>query len=891
MNVFELFAKLNLDSSGYESGLKGARSLAGTMGRGISAALGVGTAAVTAATGATAAFAKSAVATGQSFDAAMSGVAATLGYSAEQLKNDSSEEAKNFQKLREFALKMGESTVFSATQAADALKYMALAGYDTEKSMRMLPAVLNMAAAGGMDLARASDMVTDASSALGLTEKRTSQMVNEFAKAASSGNTSVGQLGEAFLTVGGLARELNGGMITLSDGTKKSVDSVQELEIAFTAMANAGIKGSEAGTHMRNMISKLTSPSKEGTEQLEKLGVAVFDDAGNMRSLADIMGDLSGALGNVTQEEKLKAITDLFNARDIASAEALLNAVNQDWNVLGEKISAAGDAANDMAGAQTENLSGDIKKFNSALEIAKITISDKLTPALREFVQFGTNNLSKIVAAFKKDGLTGAMGTFGEVLSEGLKKITSEAPEMVKAGLELLKALGKGLIDNLPVLLDSMLEVGEMLFTELVSLLGKVSDFISTSDFGVFATKLINFLINAITNQGAELLSLGITIVLGLLDGLFDALPAVITGVIELMDRISAGIAENLPDLIESIVEKMPVIFGMVLTLLMKLSESLRENAGIIVEAGLDLIVALVSGILDSLPILLQTLPTIVTNIAGIINDNAPKLLFTGVELIVKIIAGIVEAIPTLIAEFPKIIKAIFSVIMAINWINLGSTIITGIKNGITTMATKIPDALRSIGSQAKDWFRAINWHTLGADIIDLIKIGISSMRHIIPNLLKGIGRTAIDIFKAIDWKSLGKFMLEGLWAGMKGTTAWLKEKISEWCNGVWDSITSFFSIGSPSKLFAWAGENMALGLGMGFSDEMQRDVASEITDAVPTTFDVNAETKAAGTGGFVMPINIENFYNNTKDDIEALTNQIYYSLYDKILREKVVTI
>ena len=116
------------------------------------------------------------------------------------------------------------------------------------------------------------------------------------------------------------------------------MDGVQELEIALTAMANAGVKGSEAGTHMRNMLLKLSSPSADGAKQLEQLGVAVFDAEGNMRSMKDIMGDLNGALGNLTQEQKIQAISDLFNTRDLASAEALLNAVGQDWDAIGESI-------------------------------------------------------------------------------------------------------------------------------------------------------------------------------------------------------------------------------------------------------------------------------------------------------------------------------------------------------------------------------------------------------------------------------------------------------------------------------------------------------------------------------------------------------------------------
>lgn len=262
-------------------------------------------------------FGKASVASGAQFDTSMSQVAATMGTTVDKIED-----------LRNFAQEMGATTTFSATQAADALNYMALAGYDANTSMQMLPNVLNLAAAGNFDLARASDMVTDTQTAFGISLERTAQMVDEMAKAASTGNTSVEQLGDAFLVVGGLTQELNGGLIQMGPGVLRSVDGVQELEIALTAMANAGIKGSEAGTHMRNMLLKLSDPTKDGAMALEAMGVSVFNTEGQMRSLADIFGDLNNKMDDMTQQEKISVISDLFNTRDIASAEALLNAVD-----------------------------------------------------------------------------------------------------------------------------------------------------------------------------------------------------------------------------------------------------------------------------------------------------------------------------------------------------------------------------------------------------------------------------------------------------------------------------------------------------------------------------------------------------------------------------------
>ena len=883
MNVFDLFAKLSIDTSGYENGLSKAKSLAGTFGSGISSAAKLGVAAVSSAANAITNFSRGAVNAGMQFDSAMAGVAATLGKSVDEMNSEIGTADTAYGDftgtLEEFAQFLGSNTAFSATQAAEALNYMALAGYNTQQSMDMLPSVLDMAAAGGMDLARASDMITDTQSALGLSAERTTQMVNEFAKAASTGNTSVEQLGDALLTVGGLASELNGGMVKLADGTTSSVDGVQELEIAFTAMANAGIKGSEAGTHMRNMIMKLSSPTSEGTELLKKMGITVFDSEGKMRSLADIMGDLNTALGQVSQEEKIQAISTLFNARDLSSAEALLSAVNQDWDKIGESILDAESAASGMAKTKLDTLSGSITYFNSALEGAQIAISDVLSPALRDIVDFGATGLSELTTAFKNGGLTEAVTTFGEIIADGLNQITENLPTMINVGINFLKALGKGLIDNFPVLVASLVDVGKMLSEEFLSILSKAADGLKAFDFGVLTKKLVTFLVDAITNEGAEFLSIGFTILTTIINGAFEAFPELVNGAIQIIEKLTEGINENLPMLIST---------G--LNALMQFSYSLRVNAGELINAGLELIVQLAEGIIQALPVMVQTLPTIITNIANIINDNAPKLLFAGVTILLTLITGIVETIPTLIQEFPKVIQAIFSVITAVNWVNLGGTIITGITNGVKALSANLPTALKSIGTKAKNVLQLINWRTLGQDIIDLIVIGVKALAQALPTALNTIGSSAASIFKSIDWVSLGTAIVNGLWSGLSNTTQWLKDKITDWCGGIWENITSFFGIHSPSKLFAWAGENMALGLGAGFGEEMD-SVSKAMTESVPTNFNITPVENAKNQIPAQIVINIQNVNGLSKDTAERFSHDLSKQLFDMIYRDKAAII
>lgn len=456
MDIFDLTATIRLEVDEYLSGLKIAESKTANFSKkttsGFSKLAKLGVAALAGATGAITGFAATAISAGKDFDQSMSQVAATMGKSVDEMTNEVGHASTSFGEfegnLREFAQFMGQNTAFSATQAADALNYMALAGYSTQQSMDMLPNVLSLAAAGAMDLATASDMVTDTQTAFGISAERTAQMVDEMAKAASTGNTSVQQLGNAFLVVGGLAQDLNGGMVTLENGTTQAVDGVQELEIALTAMANAGIKGGEAGTHMRNMLLKLSSPTEKAQKLFDKLGIKVFDTDGKMRSLKNIFADLNAGLSTLTQEEKLQAISEIFNARDVASAESLLKAVGEDWDKIGESILDAEGAASKMAEVQLDNLEGDVTLFRSALEGAQIAVSDHLSPALRDFVQFGTKGLSELTTAFQENGFEGAIDALGDILSDGITLIIEKIPDMIDAGVKLISALIKGLVKN-----------------------------------------------------------------------------------------------------------------------------------------------------------------------------------------------------------------------------------------------------------------------------------------------------------------------------------------------------------------------------------------------------------------------------------------------------------
>lgn len=308
------------------------------------------------------------VQTGMGFDSAMSQVAATMGKTTAEIAE-----------LRDYAKEMGAETAFSATQSAEALNFMALAGYDANTSMKMLPNVMNLAAAGGMELARASDMITDSQTALGLSLSETETLVDQMAKTSSTTNTSVSQLGDAMLTIGGTAKTLSGG--------------TDELNQVLGIMADNGIKAGEAGTHLRNIILAMQPTTKDAIAAFDELGFSAYDSQGNLREMSDIFGELSEKTADMTSQERQDIIGKIFNKTDLSTVNALLDTSAERWDEVAEAIDGADGAAKAMADTQLDNLQGDITLMQSAFEGLQIAISDKVTPDLRELVQTATKGL------------------------------------------------------------------------------------------------------------------------------------------------------------------------------------------------------------------------------------------------------------------------------------------------------------------------------------------------------------------------------------------------------------------------------------------------------------------------------------------------------------------
>ena len=806
MTVFELLAKISLDTTEYDHGLDFIKKGAEKIGK-------IGAAAIGAATSAVTAFGMASVKTGMGFDSSMSQVAATLGKTVDEMNKEVNTVELSWGtftgNMRDYAQEMGAKTAFSATQAADALNYMALAGYDTQKSMETLPSVLNLAAAGAMDLASASDMVTDAETALGLAGKttedgipRTTALIDEMAKTASKTNTSVSQLGSAILTIGGTAKLMNGGVVELADGTKKAYDGTTELSAALGILADNGTKGSEAGTTLRNVLTSISG--KKFAKTFGEMGVKAYDANGQMRSLKDILSDMNKVMDGMTDEQKTNLINSTFNARDLKNVNALLATTTDRWDEVTTALLDSKGAAEAMANTQLDNLAGDVTLFKSALEGAQIAISDKVTPSLRDFVQLGSKGLSEFTEKLKSGDVKGAITGIGASIGNAAAELFKRVPDMVKAGGLLIEGVISGMGEALSGGFGS-LDVSETVLPLIVSLSESLRD--HADDLVQAGIEMLSSIGQGFSEGSSSLIEPIGTVVSNLFGIFTDNAPMLIEAGAQLISNIASGLSTGIPKFLEN-----------ALPMVLSFSEIIRSGASTLVDAGIGLILSLAQGIMDSLPTLLEQLPQIVINIAGVINDNAPKLLVAGLQLIVMLAKGIINAVPSLIENFPKIFEAIVSVWMALNWFDLGSKVITFIKNGIKSLASQIPNAIKEIGKNAWNFFKNISWNSAGVDAIQFILNGIASLVGSIPSALREIASSAVSAFGETDWISLGRDVISGIVSGITGNIGWIADAARSAARRALDAAKNFLDIHSPSRVFrdqvgAMVDKGFALGI------------------------------------------------------------------------------
>lgn len=563
---YSITGNTELDTSGFTAGISSMTVAAGNLISDL----------VKTAGSKLAGLAQSSVGVGMTFDASMSQVAATMGTTVDQIGN-----------LTKVAKEMGSTTKFTATQAADALNYLALAGYDAAKAAEVLPSVLNLAAAGGMDLAYASDLVTDAMASLNIeaNKQNVDEFGNKLAMAASKANANVAQLGEAILTVGGTAANLKGG--------------TTELTTALGLLANVGIKSAEGGTHLRNIILALQSPTDEAAKKMEALGLQVYDAQGNMRGLDEILGDLNASMQGMTQGQKDSIINQLFNMTDLAAVNGLLAAQGEQWDTLAAQIDAADGAMGQMAETQIDNLQGAMTILSSAFEGLQLAVYDELEPTLTDVVKWGTDCISQLSTALTEGGPEAMLQAAGSILSDLASGIAEQLPGLMTTGMKIITQLAEDIVAATPAMLDTAAEV-------------------------------LGALVQGIIDAIPDLITSATEVVTGFVDYLGDNADAIVDAGVQLMESLVTGIASNLPALITSAAG-----------LIAKFAAALIEHLPDILSCGAELLATLAQGIVRSLENLAEAALACIAKLIGVWDGSMDEWGHIGENIVQGIINGI----------------------------------------------------------------------------------------------------------------------------------------------------------------------------------------------------------------------------------------------------------
>lgn len=798
--------------------------------------------AVSSATQAVGDFAVSAVKAGMDFDSAMSQVAATMGTSVDEIGE-----------LRDFAQQMGSTTAFSATQAAESLNYMALAGYDATKSMEMLPTVLDLAAAGGIGLAYASDMVTDASSALGLTTEQTALMVDQMAMASSKSNTSVSQLGEAMLTIGATARNVSGG--------------TEELATMLGVLADNGIKGSEGGTHLRNILLAMNPTTEAAAKAWEMLGVATYDAYGNLRPMPDVMTDLAAAMDGMTDEEKNQTIASMFNKTDLAAVNALLGTSAERYEELSE----------DIAGAwySEEGFQETLATYGTSLQNmrAGMSLLGVDSETFDKILKESGGDAEAFVDALWEATNTGT--TYDDVI-KGLSMSTTDLQDALDGVEGSASKMSGTQLDNLAgdiTLFNSALEGAQI----------AVSDGLTPTlrEFVQFGAEGLSELTTGFKEGGlagaAEalggIISDGINTVL-------SELPGIIEGGANILLTLAGSLAENASLIMPAIQQVIETLISTAMTLIPQL-----------LIMGNDILMGIVQGITKALPDLIpmaaELISVIATTIAGFLPENQQ----IGMDLLMALGEGLTKALPAIISMIPPIIDALISVI-------IGNQLLF-IQAGTTILESLLGDGnLNTIIKSLVDNIPAIIDAVIGSIIEAIplfIEAGFTLFVALVENLPGIIGElvgAVIDIEDAllqelanliVKFEDIGGQIMQGLADGIVNAG----DAVVSTAKGVLDKIPQgakdLFQINSPSKLFEGYGEYLDMGLALGIESNadvpqsamtsMAQDVSTAFTPASSET--TNIENNTVGGGDIVIPVYIGQ--ERIDEIIVNATNRVNY--------------
>ena len=730
---------------------------------------------------------------GQNFTSTMSEVSAISGATGE-----------DFEKLEACAREYGATTVFSASNAAEALKYMSLAGWDADQSTSALGGVLNLAAASGMELGAASDMVTDYLSAFAMEAGDAAYFADLLSYAQSHSNTTAEALGEAYKNC---AANLN--------AAGQDVETVTSL---LEGMANQGYKGSEAGTAMAAIMRDITNGMKDGAIKIGETSVAVMDAQGNFRDLTDILTEVEAATNGMGDAERAVALSSTFTADSTKGLNLILNEGMDNIAGYEEELRGASGSAEEMANIMNDNLSGDVAAMNSAFEELGLKIYDALESKLRAGVQFITNG---VIPAIEWLGghipeVTIAVSGLGAVIAAMNWGTISSKIAMVKGALVKLAAALGGV--SLPAIaIIAVITAVALAFTNLWKNNEEFRNKITAIWDGIKA-KFDEFgqgIVDRLNALGFEF------------EDITEVMKAVWDGFCEVLAPIFEGVFQQISNILNEALDILTGLFDIFAGIFTGDWDMVWQGVQEVFGAVWDFVVATFENWISTFTSLADTVlgwfgtdwETVWTNVKTFFSDtwNAISSFFS----------GILTGIKTFFTDTWNAIVSFFS------------GILSGIYSSVTGTMTEIHDTFTNIWDSITGFLSGV-WET----IKNIVTVGIMAVKEIISAAFqiitlpfRFIWENCKDTVLSI-WETIKSVIGEKIDAVKEKITT-VTTAISNVANAAWNAISS-----TASSL--WEGIKGTIGSKIDAAKEKVSTATSTITSVASSAWSSVSSTASS---------------------------------------------
>lgn len=853
-----------IDSSGAEKGVSKLNSIARAGAKGF----GIAVAGVATAVGG---LSVAAIRVGSNFEEGMSKVSAISGATGEDLK-----------KLTEKAKEMGAKTKFSATESAEAMQYMAMAGWKTGDMLNGIDGIMNLAAASGEDLALVSDIVTDALTAFGMSAKDSAQFADLLASAASNSNTNVSMLGESFKYVAPVAGALG--------------HSAKDTAFALGLMANAGIKGSQSGTALRASLTNLANPSKKMAEEMDRLGISLVDSNGKVKEGKALYDELRQKFSGLSDAQKTQSAATIFGKEAMSGMLAIINASDEDYNKLYNNLNNSAGAAENMAKVMNDNLKGKVTILKSALEGLGIAAYEKFQEPMKQAVESVTKSIEKLSNSMNDGALGESISkladSFANLISTVVTFIADHLPQIID-GLTWI-------MDNASFIASGIAGIGTALMVLNVAnmIMGLVEAFKAFKAANEGAT-VAQWLLNAA--MAANPIGLVISIIAGLIAGiivLWNTNEGFRNAVIDAWNAILGAAQTVWGGIVNFFTVDIPAAWQSLL-------DFFNGAPGWFADLWATIQQAFVDGWNAIVNFFTQTIPQWINSVGEWFNKLPYLIGYALGYALATIVKWGVDTWNYLSTNVPIWINNVvnfFATLPGRIWTWLVNTINRIVNWGQQTYTNMVNAATRAINATIQ-WFSQLPgriWTWLVNTISRVAQFAgnlASRAREAGANMVTNIVGAVRNL--PSQFLNIGRNIVQGVWNGITGMGGWIRDRVNGFFSGIVDGAKAALGIHSPSRVFRdQVGKYMAQGVGVGFENEtenikksMEKDL-SALVSKMQMTVDHEVATTTAGvvasrnttTNSTItnnndngLNITIENFNNNTSKDTPALMEEIEF--------------